>query len=76
MHTHTQELIVTDPVLVDLDEESDGEEVDFDSWEPDPIDADPSTVTYFIPYLPSPPINNSSPYLNGAPIWRLNHTCI
>ena len=31
-----------EPVLVDLDEESDGEEGDYDSWQPDPIDADPS----------------------------------
>lgn len=31
-----------EPALVDLDEESDSEEQDFDSWKPDPIDADPS----------------------------------
>ena len=29
-------------MLVDLNEESEGEEQDFDSWEPDPVDADPS----------------------------------
>ena len=31
-----------EPVLLDLNEESDGEEQDFDSWQPDPVDADPS----------------------------------
>ena len=30
-----------EPVLVDLNEESDSEDQDFDSWEPDPVDADP-----------------------------------
>jgi len=29
-------------VLVDLSEESDREDQDFDSWKPDPVDADPS----------------------------------
>ncbi len=33
-----------EPVLVDLNEESDGEEGDYESWQPDPIDADPSTA--------------------------------
>lgn len=37
-----QELASGEPVLVDLNEESDGEEQDFDSWQPDPVDADPS----------------------------------
>ena len=37
-----QELASGEPVLVDLNEESEGEEQDFDSWEPDPVDADPS----------------------------------
>ena len=31
-----------EPALVDLDEESDSEEQDFESWKPDPVDADPS----------------------------------
>lgn len=31
-----------EPALVDLDEESDSEDQDFDSWEPDPVDADTS----------------------------------
>ena len=38
----TQELVSGEPVLVDLSEESDGEDQDFDSWKPDPVDADPS----------------------------------
>ena len=36
-----QELATGEPVLVDLNEESDNEDQDFDSWEPDPVDADP-----------------------------------
>ena len=28
--------------LIDLDEESESEDQDFDCWEPDPVDADPS----------------------------------
>ena len=39
-----QELATGEPVLVDLNEESDNEEQDFDVWEPDPVDADPSTI--------------------------------
>ncbi len=31
-------------MLVDLDNDSDGEEGDYDTWEPDPIDADPSNI--------------------------------
>lgn len=31
-----------EPVLLDLNEESDDEEQDFDAWEPDAVDADPS----------------------------------
>ena len=42
IHTPTQELVSGEPVLVDLSEESDGEDQDFDSWKPDPVDADPS----------------------------------
>lgn len=37
-----QELATGEPVLVDLNEESDNEDQDFDAWEPDPVDADPS----------------------------------
>ena len=37
-----QELVTGEPALVDLDEESDSEEQDFESWKPDPVDADPS----------------------------------
>ena len=33
-----------EPALVDLDEESDSEEQDFDSWVPDPVDADPGKI--------------------------------
>ena len=42
IHAPTQELVSGEPVLVDLSEESDGEDQDFDSWKPDPVDADPS----------------------------------
>ncbi len=35
-----------DPVLLDLNEESDSEEQDFEAWEPDPVDADPSKFFY------------------------------
>ena len=35
-----------EPVLVDLNEESDSEEQDFDAWEPDPVDADPSECVH------------------------------
>ncbi len=34
-----------EPVLVDLNEESDSEDQDFGSWEPDPVDADPCKYT-------------------------------
>jgi len=35
---------------VDLNEESDSEDQDFDSWEPDPVDADPCEQTcVFLP---------------------------
>jgi anaphase-promoting complex subunit 2 len=37
-----QELVTGEPVLLDLNEESDNEDQDFDAWEPDPVDADPS----------------------------------
>lgn len=30
-----------DQALIDLDEESESEDQDFDCWEPDPVDADP-----------------------------------
>lgn len=39
---YMQELVTGEPALVDLDEESDSEEQDFESWKPDPVDADPS----------------------------------
>eukprot|EP00731_Ephydatia_muelleri_P024290 Em0016g561a len=39
------ELASGEPVLVDLNEESDGEEQDFDSWQPDPVDADPTKTS-------------------------------
>ena len=46
-----------EPVLVDLNEESDGEEGDYESWQPDPIDADPSTArhtnTVYLVHCPS-----------------------
>ena len=35
-----------EPVLLDLNEESDNEDQDFDAWEPDPVDADPSESVY------------------------------
>ena len=37
-----QELARGQTLLLDLSEECDDENQDFDSWEPDPIDADPS----------------------------------
>ena len=33
-----------EPALIDLDEESESEDQDFESWEPDPVDADPSEI--------------------------------
>lgn len=39
-----QELVTGEPALIDLDEESESEDQDFESWEPDPVDADPSEI--------------------------------
>lgn len=36
------ELVTGEPALIDLDEESESEDQDFESWEPDPVDADPT----------------------------------
>ena len=40
-----------EPALVDLDEESDSEQQDFESWKPDPVDADPSKTARGLTYL-------------------------
>ena len=37
-------MVTGEPVLLDLNEESDSEEQDFEAWEPDPVDADPSKI--------------------------------
>lgn len=42
LYAPCQELVTGEPVLLDLNEESDSEEQDFEAWEPDPVDADPS----------------------------------
>ena len=60
-----------EPTLVDLDEESDSEDQDFDSWEPDPVDADPSkTVTALASLL----INNIVPTNISAKTSRSRQT--
>ena len=41
---HPQELASRGSVLMDLNEDSENEEEDFDNWVPDPVDADPSKL--------------------------------
>ena len=40
-HTHLQELATGQPILLDLSDECENEDQNFDAWEPDPVDADP-----------------------------------
>lgn len=41
-HTrYSQELATGQPILLDLSDECENENQNFDAWEPDPVDADP-----------------------------------
>ncbi len=51
-----------EPVLVDLNEESDSEDQDFGSWEPDPVDADPCKYTTQNLHFFSLPVINLADY--------------
>ena len=42
LYTYSQELASKSSALMDLNEDSENEEEDFDNWLPDPVDADPS----------------------------------
>ncbi len=44
VYSSMQELATGEPVLVDLNEESDNQEQDFDVWESDAVDVDRSTI--------------------------------